>query len=152
MKKRTNFYEENIDNIVVDGAVVSWKSAIFGDLARICNTNVKSGYLAAKKYAEKNELLQKRMPISEESNDDYSAFEGIEHGGENYTINIKGMDLFYDREHSKPKLISEFNDALIKIFFETARKACAWSFGRIFTQDVMPLWFCIQKTNKAACN
>lgn len=50
-KKREEFYEENINNIVVDGAVVSWKSDIFVEIARMCNTNVNTEYLAAKAYA-----------------------------------------------------------------------------------------------------
>lgn len=53
LKKREKFYEEHIDNIVVDGTVVPMKYAIFEELARICDSNVKAEYLAPKRYAEK---------------------------------------------------------------------------------------------------
>lgn len=133
--KRANFYKDHIDKIVVDGAMVPMKNAVFEELARICNSNVNTEYLAAKRYVKNNNLLKKKTLISDDSDDDYTTFEGIEHGGENYSINILGKDLFYDHKHSKFKPLSEFNGELIKIIFENTRKPCAWSFGKIFTQD-----------------
>lgn len=135
LDKRMAFYESNINDIVVNGAMAPIKNAVFEELARICNSNVNTEFLAAKKYAEKNDLFQKKSAISDDSDSNYTPFEGIGHGGEKHTINISGKNLFFDIENSKPKLISEFNDALIKIIFDSTRKPCAWSFGRIFTQN-----------------
>lgn len=60
LQKRADFYESNINNIVVNGAMAPIKNAVFEELARICNSNVKTEYLAAKKYAENNDLFQKK--------------------------------------------------------------------------------------------
>lgn len=135
LEKRDEFYKNRMDDIVVDGQILPLKSAVFTELANECKTTVKAEYLAAKRYAKRNDLLKNRHSSDDNGDDDYTPFEGIEHHGEKYTIDISEMDLFYDRKHSKPKPISEFNDALIKVIFEKSRKPCAWSFGRIFTQD-----------------
>lgn len=150
-EKREIFYREHIEEIVSDGAMAPMKNAVFEVLADLCASNVKTEYLAAKRYAKKNDLLRKKTSISDENDDDYTPFGNIENNGENYTVKIRGMDLFYDREHSKLKLISEFNGALIKIIFETTRKPCAWSFGRIFTQsgEIKLHAVCLNKTCNA---
>lgn len=131
--KRRAFYEDHIEEIVIDCAMAKMKSGVFAGLATLCETNVKTEYLAAKRHAEKHNLLRKVH--SDNSDDEFTAFGNVAHGGERYLIDISEIELFIDKEKMKCKKKSDFTGELIKMIFEQTRKPCAWSFGRVFSQD-----------------
>lgn len=66
--------------------------------------------------------------------EDYTNFGYVPNNGENFSVDISKLTLFFDDE-SKTKERSQFNDHLIKLIFQTTRKPCCWSFGRLFKQS-----------------
>lgn len=133
-QKRKQFYEANLQEIIVDGKKAPLKSSVY-DLSKKHHTTIKAEYLAASRYLQRNNLIQTRDEQSDPDDEDYTAFGLVSQKGEVFTLDISGKALFQEVGESNIKDKSQFSDHLTNIIFEATRKPCCWSFGRTFTQS-----------------
>lgn len=133
-EKRLAFYEEHIDDLIIDKKMPRLKNEHLVELAKQCNSNVRAEHAALARYAKTNHLLQVKSDSSE-NDDDFTEFGAIPHKGEHFTVDISNAALFFDAERNQLKSKAEFVDRLTNSVFKHARKPCCWSYGRIFTES-----------------
>lgn len=132
-----------MDEIIIDGKIASYRSAVFEELRKLCGTsNTNTEQLAATRYFKKQNIIRGNEPNdpqidkkSDSEDAEFTAFGDVPTKGEKYTVDIAGMYLFWDNAEAKIKQKTQFNDHLILLIFEKTRKPCCWSLGHVFTQS-----------------
>lgn len=133
---RKQFFDEHLNEIVVNGKLAPYNSDIFEQLRKLCGSNnTNTEYLAASRYLKRIKLIPREEQCEPEEDEEYTAFGPVSVNGEEFTVDISGIELFRETGESKLKEQQQFNDHLIKLIFEHTHKPCCWSFGRVFTQS-----------------